>query len=333
MATNQTNQLLPVYLVTGADELKRETTVRRLHKRIAQLGDLAFNYDHFTSDNVSGEAVLASCNTLPFASDVRLVQVDNADRLKKADSEAIISYLAAPSDSTVLCLVAESLAKNTRLYKAVAKVSPKAVIDCAPVKRKDLPALVRNMALTHGIAITDSGANALIDLVGEDTISLDTELQKIALAHRGSDPVNDNEVNALVSRTAEAKPWEFVDAFSSRNIRKCMMLQAKMPSVKPMSLLAMCVNRIRELIAAKAFVERGNPSALAKFLGLPDWRVKNHSLWARSFTKDELICALVQARDAEKAIKTGADADVVFQEWYVSVVTGHKRCCGERVKG
>ena len=324
MATNQSKPLLPAYLVTGADELKRETTVRRLHQRISQLGDLPFNYDHFTHENATGTAIVTACNTLPFASEARLVQVDDADKLKKADSEAIVEYLSAPSETTVLCLVAEGLAKNTRLYKAVAKIGPKAVIDCAPVRRKDLPALVRNMALSHGIAMTDSAANALVDLIGEDTVSLDTELQKLALAHRGSDPVNDNEVNALVSRTAEVKPWEFVDAFSSRNIQKCMLLKSKMPGAKPLSLLAMCVNRIRELIAAKTFAKRGKPAALAKHLGLPDWRVKNHALWARSFSEEELVCALVRARDAERAIKTGADADAVFQEWYMTVITGRE---------
>lgn len=324
MATNQSKPLLPAYLINGADELKRETAVKRLHKRVSQFGDLSFNYDHFTQDNASGDSIVSACNTLPFASELRLVQVDDADRLRKADSEALVSYLASPNHSTILCLVAESLAKNTRLYKAVTKVGDNAVIDCSPVKRRDLPALVRNMAISHGIAITDSAANALIDLVGEDTVTINTELEKLALAHRGSDPVNDNEVNAMVSRTAEVKPWEFVDAFSSRNLAKCMALKSKMQSVKPMSLLAMCVNRIRELIAAKAFAERGKPAALAKHLGLPDWRVKNHSMWARSFTREELIDALVKARDAERSIKTGADADAVFQEWYVSVITGRR---------
>lgn len=325
MATNQSKPLLPAYLINGADELKRETAVKRLHKRVSQFGDLSFNYDHFNRENASADQIITACNTLPFASELRLVQIDDADHLRKAESEAIVSYLASPNESTILCLVSESLAKNTRLYKAVAKIGANAVIDCAPVKRKELPSLVRNMALSHGIAMTDSAANALIDLVGEDTVTIDTELQKLALAHRGSDPVNDNEVNAMVSRTAEVKPWEFVDAFSARNIKKCMLLKSKMQSVKPMSLLAMCVNRIRELIAAKAFIDRGQPSALAKHLGLPDWRVKNHAHWARSFTQEELICALARARDAEKAIKTGADADAVFQEWYMSVITG-RRC-------
>ena len=43
MASKKNNPLLPVYLISGEDELKRETVVKRLRKRISTYGDLAFN--------------------------------------------------------------------------------------------------------------------------------------------------------------------------------------------------------------------------------------------------------------------------------------------------
>lgn len=320
MANNQT-QLLPAYLVTGSDALKREAVIRRLRTRISQLGDLEFNFDLFSGEAALGADIVAACNTLPFASDVRLVQVDSVEKLKKADSEALVGYLGAPCESTVLCLISDGLAKNTRLYKAIAKLGAQAVIDCSVPKRRDLPALIRSMALTHGASITNSAANALLDLVGEDTVALDAELKKLALAHRGTDPINDSEVTAMVSPMAEVKPWEFVDAFSSRNIQKCMMLQTRMKSVSPLALLAMCVNRIRELMTAQCLMERGQSGNLASVLKMPDWRVKNHRTWARGFSSDELRAALFSARDAEQAMKSGADPQTTFDAWYMAVVS------------
>ena len=313
--------LLAAYLVCGTDELKRQTVVKRLHERVAAEGDLSFNFDQFSGESAEGEAIVAACNTLPFASPVRLVQVEAADRLKGANQDAIIDYLASPCETTVLCLIASGLAKNTRLYKAVAKVGDKAIIDCTPVKRRDLPAQVRSMAMTHGVTITPSAANMLIDLVGENTVAIDAALAKIALAHVGSDPINDSEVSAGVARTAEAKPWEFVDAFSGRNARKCVMLRQRMATVSPYALLGMCTTRIRELLAAQSLLDRGQPGALAGYLGVPDWRVKNHLAWARSFTPAQLRSALVRARDAEKAMKSGSDPENTFQDWYLSVIS------------
>ena len=134
-----TNALLPAYLINGEDELKRETVLKRLHARIAKLGDIDFNHDVFHGESASGDDIVSACNTVPFASDVRLVVVHAADALKKSDAEALVAYLSEPSQSTVLCLVARKLAKNTRLYTAVAAVGKKAVIDCAPMKKYELP--------------------------------------------------------------------------------------------------------------------------------------------------------------------------------------------------
>lgn len=321
MAQSSEQNLLPAYLVTGTDELKRQTVVQRLHKRLEKEGDISFNSDVFNGKTAEGADIVAACNTLPFASSVRLVQVDAADALKKDDQEQIIAYLNAPCESTVLCLITIGLAKNTRLYKAVAAIGKAAIIDCTPPKLRELPARVRAMATTHGVAITESAANLLVDLVGESTIALDAELHKLSLAHRGNDPINDSEVNEMVSRTAEVKPWEFVDAFSARNLEKCLMLRSRMESVSPYALLAQCVNRLRHLIIAKTFDERGQAGALAGYLGMPDWRVKNYGPWSHLFSAQELRRALLRARETEQAMKSGTDPEEAFMLWYVGVVS------------
>lgn len=317
---NNSEKLLAAYLIVGEDALKRETVIARLRRRLDTLGDMAFNSEDFDGEVCTGADVVAACNTVPFASPVRLVYVRNVEKLKKADAEELVAYLAAPSDTTVLALEAEKLAKNTRLYKAVASVGPKAVIDCAPPKSWELPARVRSMAVSHHIVLTDGAAVALVDLVGEDTVHLNNELKKIALAHRGSDPVNEAEVRSLVTRTAEAKPWDFTAAFAERNLARCLALLGKMESASALSLLAQCSGRIRELMAAQSLQSRGEPHALARTLGVPDWRVKKHGAWARNFSSEELRSALRKARDAERAMKSGSDVDDVFCQWVVDTL-------------
>lgn len=319
--TKQEAPLLPVYLIVGEDALKRDTVMKRLRARLAKLGDLSFNSDEFNGDTALGGDIVAACNTVPFASPVRLVEVRGADKLKKADAEALVTYLDAPNETTVLALVAEKLAKNTRLYKAVAKLGKTAVIDCAPLKRYELPKTVRALAVGHGVTLTEGAANVLVDLVGEDTVHLDNELKKIALAHRGSDAVNEHEIMGLVSRTAEVKPWEFVDAFAARNTHKCLLYLGRMDSVSPHALLAMCTTRLRELVCARSLAERGNPRGVAAALKLPDWRCKNHATWARGFTAAELRQALISSRDTERAMKSGTDPNAAFLDWVLLVTT------------
>ena len=312
---------LPAYLANGDDTLKRERVAERLEQRIGKLGDLSFNSEVFDGENARGADIVAACNTLPFMSDVRLVTVKAADKLRKADAEAIVAYLEAPAESAVLALYAQGLAKNTRLYKAVANLGKNAVIDCSSVAKRDLPSLVAQMAKAHGISIRSDATSLLIDLVGEDTVRIDAELKKLSLGGIRGNAITVDDVNRLVGRTTEAKPWEFVDAFSERDAAKCVRLRQRMESTTPYALLAMCITRIRELAMVRGLLARGQQSQISKVVKGPAWKVeKFYPRYARNFTPEELREALRKARDTERAMKSGADPEAAFESWYLSVI-------------
>ena len=328
MNAKENKPLLPAYLVVGEDALKRAAVIKRLRARLEQCGDLAFNSDDIDAEAVEDDVIVSSCNTVPFASDYRLVYVRNAEKLRKQESDALVAYLKSPNPSTVLCLEAEKLAKNSRLYKAIAALDKNAVIECVPLKKYELPKTVRSMAVSHGVTFTEGAAKLLVDLVGENTVHLDAEIRKIALAHRGSDAVNEAEVMSITARTAEVKPWEFVDAFAARDLPKCLLYLGRMSSMTPHALIAMCVNRLRELVCAKAVARRGSATtaqlsaALSAAGGrkMQDWQLKNHFRWAACFSVVELRRAIISARDAERAMKSGADPHEAFLDWMIGVL-------------
>ena len=321
MSNHANTPLLAAYLVVGEDQLKRDAVMRRLRARVAALGDLTFNSDSFSGESAAGSDIVNACMTMPFASQMRWVEVQGADKLKKADSEALVSYLEHPSDTTVLALVADALAKNTRLYKAVAAFGATAVIDCAPQQKRDLMRTVRALGSQQGISLTERAAWALIDAVGENTVRLDAEIKKIALARLGVREVTDRDIEQLVAHTNEAKPWQFVDAFAARDASAGLALLARMPAETPTGLLGRCVTRIRELICTQSLIARGQQNRIAQELGYRDWRVRNHPAWARTWKPAELRAALASARDAEQAMKSGADKEQTLITWFVSTTS------------
>ena len=321
--TAKQQPLLPAYLIVGEDALKREATMRRLRARLSTMGDLSFDADVFDGETSSGPDIVAACNTVPFAGPARLVEVRNVEALGKTDAEALVGYLSAPSETTILALNAEKLAKNTRLYKAVAKVGKSAVIDCSPPKRKDLPEMVRSMAVGYGATMTPAAANRLVEYVGEDTMRLDAEVKKLALGC-GAGTIDERDVATLVGRLSEPKPWELTDAFSERDLARCLDLLHRMPSTSPYSVLYNCTKRLRELICTRSLIARGAPQSIAAELKLADWQADKRRNWARNFTDEELRRALVSSRDAESAMKSGADPDAVLTDWLIAVATGKR---------
>ncbi|MCD8200099.1 MAG: DNA polymerase III subunit delta [Coriobacteriaceae bacterium] len=321
-SSNSDKALLPVYLFNGSDRLRRDQLVDRLTGRIAALGDIDFNKDVFSGESTDATELIDACNTLPFASEFRFVLVKDADKLPKQVQEALVSYLEEPSKTTVLALSAEKLAKNTRLYKAVAKTDPQAVIDCTPKKARDLPAQVRGMAAEAGASIGTPAAEELVARVGESTVRLDTELQKLIATVGKGNEITREVVEENVAHTSEVKPWELTDALCNRDTHKVAATLSRMDTQSPYGLLTMCLNRLRELLIAKDLDEQGRIGELAGMLKLPDWRVRNHRRWAASFTQDELEQAVISAAELERQMKSGGDADMLFEQWILQVAQG-----------
>lgn len=316
--------LLAAYLINGDDHLKRDRAITRMKIRLEKSGDLSFNLDTFDGTGAQASQIVDACKTLPFASEKRLVLVTAAEKLSK-DSQGLLSeYLKDPNPTTVLLLVSDSLPKNSKLYKAVSSVGPKAVIDCSPVKARELASHVRELAPSHGIAITQGAASALVELVGEDTLHLNSELEKLAIAFSEQGEITEQNVRDMVSRVREPKPWDLVDAFSARDAKATMDVLSRMDSASPHALLRQCVTRIRELICAKCMMEENSFSAaaLAKELGMQDWRVKRHGSFASRFSLSELEDALESSLYCEREMKSGADPDAAFKEWLLGVVSG-----------
>ena len=320
-ASEDKNALLPAYLINGEDELKRQAVLKRLRARVEKLGDLSFNSDSFSGTTASGAEIVGACNTLPFLSDVRLVVVTDADALKKADSEQLVGYLSDPAPTTVLAIVASKLAKNSRLYKAVAALGKSAVIDCAPMKRAELPKTVVALGRQYGVTMSYAAAQKLIELIGENTVALDAEVQKLALAHVGGGAIDERIVESLVERRAEAKPWDLSDALSRRDVKACMEVLGRLDSVSEHFLLGQCTTRIRELMCAKVLEARGQSQALADTLHLPEWRVRDHVRYSRNYTEEELRSALMSSCETEKAMKSGSPSRDAFIQWLLRVVS------------
>lgn len=313
--------LLPAYLIVGADELKRDAVVRRLRSRVpADMAD--FNLDELDGASLEEPGqLISSAQTMPFCADFRLVIVNGAGELAKPVSEAVVSYLADPNPQCVLCLVAEKLAKNTRLYKAVAKVGPHSVIDCAPLKRWELPPYVVKLAQKRGLSMDNAAAQELVERVGESTVALDNQIATLAQLVGDAGRITLADVEANVAQIAEVSPWAFADAVCERNAPRAMEMLNLMKAPSLVFLHSVLVGRLRELICAKSLDARGAASGLARELGRQSWQVKNHVRWSRAFGEEELVELLGQAAVCERALKGSQDSEAAFARFVLAMAS------------
>jgi len=319
MARDVQAGLLPAYLIVGTDELKAKEVAARLRRRL-EPGFEAFNLDERVANSeMEPSDLLSSLNTLPFGSGFRLVMISDAEHLPKPVSEAIITYLKDPNQGCVLCLIAEKLPKSARLYKAVNGLGEHAVIDCTPAKRWDLPKRMARMAGQRGKRIDESACNELIARVGESTTMLDQQIGTLSELCRNAGVITRADVERYVTRIAEVKPWDFLDAMCARDAVKSLELYSLMRDPSEIALVAMLVARLRELICAQSLAQRGQSGAIAQTLGKQAWQIKNHQRWASRFGRGELAAALGDCARCDRLLKTGADPRIEFTSLIVRI--------------
>jgi DNA polymerase-3 subunit delta len=321
--------LLAAYLFNGDDELKRKAMLEALTRRIADLGDLSFNMQVFAGDElrVPG-ALLDALNTLPFASPLRLVVLKEVDSAPKAIQEALVTYLATPAPTTVLAMTAQGLAKNTRLYKALAALSTKAIVDCSTKRRSELPELAAKMAAGYGATLSRAAGSALIDRTGTSTISMDNEIRKLAsiVLAAGRSRIEEHDVQNHVPRMIEPKPWDLTDALALRDLAACLQLLSRIrafastgtPEQNHTRFYAQCLTKIREILTVKALSKRGETN-LAGAMKRPEWQLRTTIRGAQLYSEKELVEILRQAPATEMRMKSRPNADMEFERWLIDV--------------
>jgi DNA polymerase-3 subunit delta len=310
-----------VYLIYGTEDLRLAQALARLKKRVGDSADLDFNSDTFDGDSANADDVVASCNTMPFLSERRLVIVKNVDKMAKSGQDTLATYAGNPSPSTVLVLVATKLAKNTRLFKAVDKLGGAA--EYAAPKKPEYPREVQRMFADRGKRISLEAAELLVAAVGYDLRRLSAETDKAVAFVGARDEVTRADVDQVASTTAPTSVFELTDALANRDAAAALRLLAALlgNNESIFGVHALALRTLRDLIVARTLIDRGHGSLgeIARAVGRPDWQVKNLPRQARGFTSDELVNALRAAAEAEAQMKTSRDARLVFERWIVKV--------------
>jgi DNA polymerase-3 subunit delta len=319
--TDSLADLKPVYLIYGTEDLLLAQALARLTGRVSDVADLDFNFESFDGESANADDVIAACNTFPFLSEKRLVVVKSVEKMNKDGQDVLAKYAENPSLTTVLVLVAAKLAKNTRLFKAVAKTGGAA--EYAAPKKPEYPREVQRLAADRGKKMSLEAAELLVSAVGYDLRKLSVELDKAVSFVGDKEELGRDDIEQVVSSTAPTSVFEFVDALSNRDGRTSLRLLADLlgDGESVYGIHAMSLRAVRDLIAARALIDRGNGSLseIARAVGRPDWQVKNLPRQARAFSAEELVDIIRSAAETEAQMKTSRDPRLAFERWLVKV--------------
>lgn len=307
--------LAPVYVLYGAETYLRDRAAAAIVDHAFGEGDLRdFNYDEFDLTARQGiDGAIAAADQLPMMSarrvvrvaDIRVAAAANRDTLREDDEEILARYLANPSPSTVLILVADELNGNrkvTRLLKAHATM-----VGFERLKDADVTAWITKLARDLGSRIDDLAVRLLVDLVGANLRRLDNEIKKLSTAAMPDGVITAELVEALVLPSSDVENFVLTDAIISGRPERTIAAMKKVLDAggEPIALLGLISYNIRRLLMAKEMMDRGEDrSRVAGVLKMRYGDQEPFLAAARRVDRAKLIPIFDKLKNADLAMKT-----------------------------
>ena len=317
IAQAKKNALLPVYLVTGAEQWLRDQVVAELRAAALGGGVAAFNEDRFTAGEVDVDEVVSAARTVPMMANRRFVLVRSAERWDSASGEdddgkkespldRLMQYVTKPVDSTCLVIVAAKVDGRRKLATVAKKEG--FVVQCEPLDARKLAVWVMGLCKTRGHAIEPDVADLLSELAGPEMSYLNDSVERLSLFVGPGNPIDEHAVAECIARVRTADTWALVNVVGQRDLGGAMTILADIydPRDRGLPLLGAMAWSIRQLARLQAALDGGmGMDEAAKVAGVyPAFRAREMAQKLRSFKPRELERWLLVLSETDLALKS-----------------------------
>lgn len=209
-------KLDPVYILAGPDAGRRSAFVDTIRSEFARVGGSPpEEHRLYAQENSVGDLVTLALNGSLFSS-TRLIEYRDADLVKvKADIQLLLDYIKKPPADVILLLVTSSLGLEKALEEAVGKERKKTFWE---LFENEKPQWLTRRLGESGLSIDEEGIETLLELVENDTASLDAACARLGVLFPEGTRLGAEEIDRAIARNRRE------DAFS---------LFAKMVSDEP----------------------------------------------------------------------------------------------------
>jgi DNA polymerase-3 subunit delta len=251
----------PLYLLFGEETYLRDLAARAITD--ASLKDSAlreFNESSFSLTNVDVQQAIAAAEQLPMMSPRRVVEIRDFGKLREADEEALMRYLARPAETSVVIFIADVLDKRRKLSKMLLDVC--AAIEFAPLTDAELAEWARKRLRDLKVQTDERTLHQIVALVGSRVRTLSNELDKLGCASLGNGLITMEMVDALVGRSRELSNFELADHLIARNRKRALQTLKRLldDGAEPVMLIGLIASNYHRLALAKELMSKGAPN-------------------------------------------------------------------------
>ena len=277
----------PCYLVQGEDILLYDEALK-LIKNACNLSFEEFNFQKFDDDTFSADLVLDALETLPFASEKKVVLLKNITKFSEDFKKKLVAYLKSPLPST--CLVIFDFA-NKFDFLISEKISAKRLDE------ESLKNIVEEELSKSHKAIKKEALSLLLSYCCDYYSLIKNELKKLSDAP--TDIITEKDIANMVTKETEYSVFELTEALSRKDAKKAVELLSLMD--KDTKTFNLILNHFRRLF----FVAISKDEDLPKLLNVKEYAIVKAKELSRNFSKIQLKNIYSLLDDVDFYIKNG----------------------------
>lgn len=328
----QAGSIAPVYLFYGEEDYWIDEYLARLAAAVDPAGT-EWSRELYWGDETELAEIVAAANSPGLFAQRKLIVVRRApwfkpkrkadaagaaedaaagaptgapEEEKKADTTALLDYLAAPNPDTVLVFVAAAVNKTLKLVKAIQEQG--CLAEFVSPKGMERERWLADYLRAAGRQAERGVVSCVCALSGESLYALKSEADKLLLYTQGRPTITLREAETVTSPGVQAGVFELTDRAAARDAAGAIQTLRRLvrQGEVPYMLTGMLAAQYRNMLAVQDMQRQGfSSAAMPKELGVHPYAVKKCLAAARAYTPRQLQQALVILLNADIAGKTG----------------------------
>lgn len=320
---------LPLWLFTGPEIGERNNALLKLKKELTKKYGEPDSHVFYAGDSEMREVISILQNGNLFASS-RFAVLKNAELIKKKeDIEAVLNWAKAAGQSgetAFLVLISDEISINKSIESAVPKNHKQIFWEMFENKKHEW---IRNFFAKEQLGINNEAAEAILELVENNTEALKTACSHIVLFFDKGSTITAEEIEKLLAHNKEESVFTLFDALTYSDLEGALSIMQKLllsKNTSPIQIaagLVYCFRRLYDWHTAHMENPSMDDFALKKIGFTSKTAVSQYrraaKLW--SFSKTEEIIGAISKADFETRV-AGIPMQKIIMEQLLCGIAG-----------
>ncbi len=318
------------YLIYGEEGYLKEFYISQIIKKVVDPSFDSFNLHRFDGKGTSLDDIIKDAQMLPMMSEYNLVYVrDYPVEKTKGDMALIKEFLEDVPDTTIFILCYDSLAvdvKSAAFKKLITYFdNAGAVVNMEKRSERDVAKLLVSGAKKRKATLSDTDAQYLISVSGNDMTTLLNELDKLCGFVQGG-VITKDIIDNMATKCLQAKIYDLSKAVVSGNSQLAYNVLDSLFYMKedPIRISSIIIGVYVDMYRVKCAKTAGQSySYVAKYFNYKgrEFALRNASRDCADLTEHQLRASLDVIADTDVKLKsTAIDKRLLLEELIVKLI-------------